>query len=134
MALSKHFVLGHLEMAVLDRLWSAGPQDAKNVHQVVGTERGISLNTVQSTMERLYRKDLLSRQKVSHAYVYKPDVERNRLIGRMIDDVLHSFAAKEDESLLMAFVDHAAETDEHSLDILEKLIARKKAEINKKDK
>jgi predicted transcriptional regulator len=59
--------LGELESAVLERLWSAGPEDVKAVHQAVGARRGITLNTVQSTMERLYRKGLLARDKVSHA-------------------------------------------------------------------
>lgn len=63
----------------------------KQVHAEIGSERGISVNTVQSTLERLYRKKLLSREKIGHAYHYIADVERSHLIADMISDVMRRF-------------------------------------------
>ena len=65
-------VLGALESSVLDYLWEHGGGTAKTVHAAVGRRRGITVNTVQSTLKRLYDKGLLTRKKVSHAHVYQP--------------------------------------------------------------
>jgi penicillinase repressor len=45
---------GELELAVVDHLWTDGEGEAKSVHEVLGENRGITVNTVQSTLERLY--------------------------------------------------------------------------------
>jgi hypothetical protein len=42
--------LGELEKAVLEHLWSVEAADAKAVHSIIGTQRGITLNTIQSTL------------------------------------------------------------------------------------
>ena len=73
--------LGSLELAVLEELWAQSGQDAKAVHRRIGKRRGISLNTVQSTLERLFRKGFLKREKVSHAFLYMPAVKREELMG-----------------------------------------------------
>jgi Zn-dependent protease with chaperone function len=46
------------------------------------------LNTVQSTLERLYKKELLHREKVSHAYIYTPKVLREELMAQAIGEVI----------------------------------------------
>jgi len=45
--------LGELEKQVLQYLWNASEADAKQVHAVLGQSRGNSLNTIQSTLDRL---------------------------------------------------------------------------------
>ncbi|MFY3742502.1 BlaI/MecI/CopY family transcriptional regulator [Anaeromyxobacter sp. Red801] len=118
--------LGELETAVLDHLWAAGRCDVKAVYRAIGAARGITLNTVQSTMERLFRKGLLAREKVSHAYVYSPRHSREELGARAVQDVIGRLLQGEAAPLLEAFVDLAARTDTANLDRLEKLIARKR--------
>jgi predicted transcriptional regulator len=120
--------LGELEKAVLEHLWSVGAAHAKAVHSAVGTQRGITLNTIQSTLERLHDKDLLSRRKVSHAYMYVPKVQREELMGRIIEDVMTAFADGKSQPMLSAFVDFAARVDEKNLDHLERLIAARRRE------
>lgn len=120
--------LGELEKAVLEHLWSVGAAHAKAVHSAVGTQRGITLNTIQSTLERLHDKELLSRRKVSHAYMYVPKVQREELMGRIIEDVMTAFADGKSQPMLSAFVDFAARVDEKNLDRLERLIAARRRE------
>ncbi len=115
--------LGELEMAVLEYLWANGAFDANGVHDAIGRIRGISHNTIQSTLERLYKKKLLTREKVSRAYFYQTSVSRDELMGRMITDVVHTLANKDTDSMLAAFVDIAARSDEAHLDRLEQLIS-----------
>ena len=114
--------LGELEMAVLEHLWSNGEFDAKGLHEVLGKARGISHNTIQSTLERLFKKKLLARKKVSYAYVYQTAVARNELIGQMINDVVNTVSKDNTDGMLAAFVDIAARTDAALLDKLEQLI------------
>jgi predicted transcriptional regulator len=114
--------LGELEMAVLEHLWSQGELDAKGVHSALGKTRGISHNTIQSTLERLFKKKLLARQKISHAYVYRAVINRDELMGRLINDVVQTLSKANTDGMLAAFVDIAARTDDAHLDRLEQLI------------
>src|ERR671918_1158706 len=123
MALPRRRHLGELELAVLEYLWSTGLAHAKAVHSAIGTRRGITLNTVQSTLERLYHKELLSREKVSHAYIYTPQVRREELMTQMIEEVMGVFTGGKPQPMLPAFVDLAARVDERNLERLEQLIA-----------
>ncbi|ATX80154.1 putative transcriptional regulator [Mariprofundus aestuarium] len=120
--------LGELEMAVLEHLWTSASGDAKGVHKSIGTQRGISLNTIQSTLERLFRKQLLKREKISHSYVYSPSVQRGELMTQLIDDVVKTLSGGKTDYLLSAFIDYAAREDESSLDRLEQLIAQRRAD------
>jgi predicted transcriptional regulator len=114
--------LGELEMAVLEHLWAQGELDAKGVYSALGKTRGISHNTIQSTLERLFKKKLLARQKISHAYVYRAVINRDELMGRLINDVVQTLSKANTDGMLAAFVDIAARTDDAHLDRLEQLI------------
>ncbi|MEN8259583.1 MAG: BlaI/MecI/CopY family transcriptional regulator [Pseudomonadota bacterium] len=123
--------LGELEMAVLDFIWRSGPVDAKTAHKVLEPDRGISLNTIQSTLERLFKKKLLRREKISHAFVYRAALDRQALMGKMIDNVVSTVAKGDFEGMLGAFVGIAARGGDAHLDRLERLIAEYRHSRNK---
>jgi len=56
-------ILGDLEKRVLQYLWEVAEADAKQVHGALTQSQGGSLNTIQSTLDRLFKKKLLTRQK-----------------------------------------------------------------------
>jgi len=118
--------LGELEVVVLETLWAAGSSDAKQVLSAIGRERKTSLSTVQSTLERLCRKNLLKRKKVSHAFIYSPIVTRDGLMTHLIDDVVRSVSDGGADSMLAAIVAIAERADEKNLRRLEKLIAERR--------
>jgi len=124
--------LGELEVGVLEFIWENGSADAKQVHSAIGGIRNISLNTVQSALERLFRKNLLRREKISHAFVYSAAVTRDGLLSNLIGDVVHSVANGSSDSMLAAFVDIAERADEKNLLRLEKLIAERRAHPRRK--
>ncbi len=132
MKILKRPYLGELEMAVLEHLWSNGEFDAKDVHATLGRVRGISHNTIQSTLERLFKKKLLTRKKVSYAYVYQSAVARDELMGQMINDVVKTISKDNTDGMLAAFVDIAARTDNAHLDKLEQLINEYRSNHDKK--
>lgn len=115
-------LLGELEKKVLKYFWRTDVADAKQVHVYFSKHRGGSLNTIQSTLDRLFKKGLLSREKDGHAYQYRAAIERSALISQLIKDATDDFSSGNDNSLLAAFVSLSAELDEQHLDKLEKLI------------
>ena len=78
--------LGRLEQAVLEHLWRKGESDVIEAHRAVGKRRGITVNTVGSALERLYRKRLASRVKVSHAYRYSAALDRASFRARTLTE------------------------------------------------
>lgn len=116
-------VLGQLEQEVLEALWAHGPLNPNEVHEHVGLERGISVNTVSSALKRLFEKGLLEREKVSHAYVYHAQVTRAQLQRQLIDTIATQFGQGHSGAFLAAFVDVAQARGEETLRELESLIA-----------
>jgi predicted transcriptional regulator len=113
--------LGELEKLVLNHLWGHGTADAKQVHDHFKKSRGGSLNTIQSTLDRLHKKGILAREKQGHAYQYRAAVDKKAFIGDLIRKVTQDFAPDNDQ-LLAAFVSVSADMDEAQLDRLEQLI------------
>lgn len=119
--------LGELEACLLKHLWTVESGTAKSVHEAVGRPRGISVNTVQSTLDRLHRKQLLRREKVSRAFRYHASVSCASLLAAMVSEAAARFS--EDNSTAMAaLIDAAQQLDHAALDELERLIAARRAE------
>lgn len=114
--------LGELEKLVLNYFWSVPSADAKQVHSHFSEQRGGSLNTIQSTLDRLYKKHLLTRQKCGHAFVYSAATTRSAFIGKLVQSVTRDFIEPGEDDLLAAFVSRAAELDESQLSELEAMI------------
>jgi predicted transcriptional regulator len=124
--------LGPLETAVLRHLWPDGQASVKEVHRALGKRRGISLNTVQSAMDRLYKKDLLRREKVSHAYIYAPAVSRAELGTRILEQAFAPLAG-EPSALMSAVVDFADREGDEVLAELEALVAERRRQRSQGD-
>lgn len=122
-------VLGELESLVMDYFWREAEGDAKAVHMALGTRRGITLNTIQSTMKRLYEKGLLARDKVSHAHVYRARVSRDAFHRSLLGALVDGMFQHEGDGLVAAFVDLTERAGPEHLARLEALVAerRKKA-------
>lgn len=119
-------LLGELELAVLERLWTHGAGDAKAVHGGLGRSRRITLNTVQSTMKRLHGKGLLRRTKVSHAFVYEPALSREEFQRDAVEEVVQALLHGEADAMVAAFVGVAERAGDDTLAQLEALIAQRR--------
>ncbi len=118
--------LGELELRVLEILWQRPHLDARQVREALGVLRAPSLSTVQSTLERLYRKTYVDRLKQGHAYTYHASVTRSGLLGRILGDVIQLLHDGKMETILSSFVHAAVDLDDKSLDNLEMLIREKR--------
>ena len=120
--------LGELESVVLARLWSHGPAKVKTMHRAVGQARGITPNTVQSTLERLYRKRLTERTKVGRAYEYRARISRREWVTRSLEGLLGAVPGAGPELLLSTFVDLAERAGADRLEELERLVRERRDE------
>lgn len=123
-------VLGELEKQVLTYFWRIDSADAKQVHAFFEKRRGGSLNTIQSTLDRLFKKKLLERHKEGHAFIYRAALAREQFIGDLIKNLARDFSADDDDSLLAAFVSLSAQLNIEHLDRLECLIQDFRAQHN----
>lgn len=117
--------LGDLELEVLGHLWEASEADVSETHGAIGKRRGISPNTVGSALERLFRKGLVARRKVSHAYRYSAQLGREEFAARRVLEATGDLRALCEVGVLSAFVDLVTHVDEAALDRLEALVAEK---------
>ena len=119
--------LGELESQVMTHLWERGIADVRQAWEAIGAHRGLSSNTVQSTLKRLFNKGLAARDKVSHAYVYRPAISREAYLRRCLEELAGALGS-EPEPMLMAFVDVAEAAGPEQLSRLEALVASRMAE------
>ncbi len=117
-------VLGELEQEVLTHLWACREGGVKSVHRAVGSKRRISPNTIHSALERLRKKGLLQREKVSHAYIYRPAVERGELLGKWLNEMISLYGGGKAEIMISAFADLTKSIDASELEKLEEMIKK----------
>ncbi len=116
--------LGDLEEEVMRIAWRLERVTVKDVIAALGRER--AYNTVQTTLDRLFRKTLLQREKQSHSFVYAPRISRADYHRGLISKLVGELLPRDRAPVLAAFVDMAADADLENLDRLEKLIEAKR--------
>ncbi|MEX0901122.1 MAG: BlaI/MecI/CopY family transcriptional regulator [Pseudohongiellaceae bacterium] len=122
--------LGQLELEVMEQVWLAPGIEAKELTEIFNQQTTrLTLSTMQSTVERLVRKGLLERRKVSHAYQYHACISRQNLLARLMGDVIQLLHDGRMDTILSSFVSVAANLDAASLDRLERLIEDKKCQL-----
>jgi predicted transcriptional regulator len=99
--------LGERELAVLEVLWASGALPAQAVQSCM-PGNPISLSTIQSTLERLFRKQLVVRSKQGRAYVYQAVVSRPQLIGGLLRDLARDVAGGELAPMVSGFLEYVA--------------------------
>jgi len=86
------FVLGDLESIVLRQLWETGkPISVKDFQAIVMERRPVAVTTVATTLDRLYRKGLVTRELVREGgphYLYKPRMTEEEFRYAVVDGVM----------------------------------------------
>jgi predicted transcriptional regulator len=118
--------LGALERQVMAVVWNAGEISVREACERL--EAPIAYTTMMTTMDRLFKKGLLSRRKVGRAFVYAAAATRDELEGAVANELVHSLLQR-DEALpiLSSLVDAVSDRDRALLDDLERLIREKRA-------
>ncbi|PYS93463.1 MAG: CopY family transcriptional regulator [Acidobacteria bacterium] len=123
--------LGKLERAVMQAAWRRGMVSVRDVHEDFGGR--IAYTTLMTTLDRLYKKNLLDRRKDGRAFIYAPRVSPEELERGIAQDVIDALLGRGDaaEPLLACIVEAVSERDRELLDELERLVKEKRRQLRR---
>ncbi|MGE0862410.1 MAG: BlaI/MecI/CopY family transcriptional regulator [Vicinamibacterales bacterium] len=125
---------GPLETRVLDALWlRAG---AACVRDLQPQFPGVAYTTLMTTLDRLFRKGVLHRDKQGRAFYYRPRLSRDALLSRRAESALATMLPSDSAGLrpiMSLFVDAVGDRDRGLLDELETLIRARRDELEGED-
>jgi predicted transcriptional regulator len=114
--------LGELEAAVMEVVWKHAPVTAREVCDRMNGRWERAYTTIMTTMDRLFRKGLLERNKEGLAWVYQPVLTSAQFEKALADSLASRILSADRDMALHAFVDAAAKVDVALLDRLRQLI------------
>jgi predicted transcriptional regulator len=126
--------LGKLERQVLDEVWRCGEVSVREVF--LSFEEKIAYTTLMTTLDRLYKKQLLERRKDGRAFLYAPAVSPEEFEHGIRQDVIDGLlgrGAEAVEPVLACIVDTVSEHDRELLDELDRLVKEKKRQLRRQD-
>jgi predicted transcriptional regulator len=118
-------VLGDLEQEVMEALWDEAPLAVREVQRRIARGK-LAYTTVMTTLDRLFKKRLLAREKIGLAFVYRPAIDRDQYHRRVVEAAVTPLFEQGAGAVLAAFVDVAAGIDRDHLEHLEKLISERR--------
>jgi len=124
--------LGHLEHRVMELLWAHGECSVHDVVERLG--RPLAYTTLMTTLDRLFKKDLLVRRKSERAFLYAPRWTRAEWEQKRTGDFVAGFLAGPQPSgdlLISSLVEAVGRYDTALLDELEKKIRNKRKELRR---
>ena len=92
-----------LELECLSVLWRVGESNVRTVQEALTGSRPLAYTTVMTMLERLARKQLVSRRKTGRHFVYAALVERDVIRGHAVSHLLKSLFDSSPQ-LLLAFL------------------------------
>ncbi len=122
--------LGPLERRVMDFLWDHPEVNVRDVWAHVGP--AAAYTTIETTLDRLYKKGLLTRRKVGRAFVYQPAASREEMERLLAAELVEGLLAHHRHAplpLLSNLVEVVGEGDRQLLDELERLVRDKQQEL-----
>jgi predicted transcriptional regulator len=134
LSLSPGIQLGPLERQLLDILWRRKTATVREL--LDNRDTRLAYTTVMTTLDRLYKKEILDRAAEGKAFRYWPRCTREELekaaAGESIRQLL---AAGSESSLPLSYlVEAVSEHDVSLLDDLQQILERKRRELRAREK
>jgi len=126
--------LGKLERQVLEEIWRSEEVCVRDMF--LAFEERVAYTTLMTTLDRLYKKQLLSRRKAGRAFYYAALVSAAELEQGIREDVIDGLlgrGAEGVEPVLACIVDAVSERDRELLDELDRLIKQKRRELDQRN-
>lgn len=88
--------LGDLESAIMRYIWECNEAGclAVEVQQSLESERPVALTTVLTTLDRLFDKGIVDREREGKAYRYRHAITEANLDQRIVEGVLNGLIAR----------------------------------------
>ena len=122
--------LGKLERQMLAEVRRQGETSVRQVWLTMG--EATAYTTIMTTLDRLYRKGLLSRRKEGRAFLYSSKFSAGELERGVAGDVIGNLLDSNTgpvEPVLACIVDAVSDRDRQFLDDLERLVREKRQEL-----
>ena len=121
--------LSDFELEVMQLFWANSEASAPQIHQIIEQSRSVSYSTVKTIIDRLEKKEALTRSKQEGRTIYySPLVQKNQLRKPMVKDFIKRVFLGESKPLAA----HILQEEELSLDdisYLESLLEQRKKEL-----
>jgi predicted transcriptional regulator len=124
--------LGERELDIMQALWKKGAATVSEVHQSLLAERGdVAYTTIQTMLNRLQAKGLVTRDDSDRAHRYRPVLKENAAASGAIKKLAERFFSGSIEALATRLVEKDLSSEQ--LDRLQELIDahRQKGESSK---
>ena len=126
-------VYGPLEIRVLEALWGRGAPAC--VRDIQPDFPGVAYTTLMTTLDRLFRKGTLKREKNGRAFYYRPKGSQQQLISQLAGSTFATLLPGDPASvrpIMSMFVETVGERDQALLDELEDLVRARREELKGK--
>jgi predicted transcriptional regulator len=123
--------LGKLERQVLEEAWKRSELSVRDVYLAFGET--VAYTTLMTTLDRLFKKKLLTRRKDGRAFYYSALISASELEQGIREDVINGLldlGGEGVEPVLACIVDAVSQKDRELLDELDRLIKEKRQELN----
>jgi predicted transcriptional regulator len=124
---------GPLEIRVLEALWGRGTPAC--VRDIQPDFPGVAYTTLMTTLDRLFRKGTLKREKSGRAFYYRPKGSQQQLISQLAGTTFATLLPVDAASvrpIMSMFVETVGERDHALLDELEALVRARREELKAK--
>ena len=88
---SRTRLLPELELEVMKVLWEKQNATVAEVQTALRPARPLAYTTVMTVLDRLSRKEVVTRSKRGRGYVYRPSLSREAMRSLALDRLLHDF-------------------------------------------
>jgi predicted transcriptional regulator len=131
---SRNFQLGPLEQQLLTALWLRGSATVRELLEDGHIK--LAYTTVMTTLDRLYKKQLLDRVAEGRAFRYSPRHSQAELERAAAGEAIRQLLGSDSEtSLPLSYlVEAVSEHDAALLDELQQLLEQKRRELRRKEK
>jgi len=86
------------ELEILQILWSEGDCNVKQINDILNKKREVGYTTTLKTMQIMFDKGLLSREKDKRTHIYKAELQKedteNMMISKLMNSVFEGSAVK----------------------------------------
>ena len=128
------FALGKLERQVLEEIWRFRREvSVRDIYRAF--EERVAYTTLMTTLDRLFKKNLLERRKDGRAFLYTAVIAREDFDQEIKADVIDGLLGQGADGIqpvLACIVATVSERDRELLDELERLVQEKKRELGTK--
>jgi len=125
--------LGPLEQRLLEALWARGTATVRELLEE--DHEDLAYTTLMTTLDRLFKKNLLTRVAEGRAFRYAPRFTREELQREVAGSVFRQMLDSSPESSLPLsyLVEILTERDAHLLDDLQELVETKRRQLRGHD-